>query len=85
MMSSEMKCGLGYVGAGLLGGAVGVLIGLLVAPASGRETRRRIARRAQDEKEHLVRKGERVVEAAEAKIEGALDAGKRAIESAFHS
>ena len=34
-----------YVGVALLGGMVGAVLGLLVAPGPGDETRRRIARR----------------------------------------
>jgi hypothetical protein len=51
-----------YVGMGLLGAAVGILAGLLVAPASGRETRRRLSRRIGEEKEALLRKGQLAVE-----------------------
>lgn len=37
----------------LVGAAVGSLIGILFAPASGKETRERIARKARDSKEDL--------------------------------
>lgn len=51
-----------YVGIGLLGAAVGIVAGLLVAPAPGRETRRRLTRRIGEEKEALLRKGHLAVE-----------------------
>ena len=51
-----------YVGIGLLGAAVGIIAGLLVAPAPGRETRRRLSRRIGEEKESLLRKGQLAVE-----------------------
>ena len=51
-----------YVGIGLLGAAVGIVAGLLVAPAPGRETRRRLTRRIGEEKEALLRKGQLAVE-----------------------
>jgi gas vesicle protein len=51
-----------YVGIGLLGAAVGIVAGLLVAPAPGHETRRRLTRRIGEEKEALVRKGQLAVE-----------------------
>jgi len=51
-----------YVGIGLLGAAVGILAGLLVAPAPGRETRRRLTRRLGEEREALLRKGHLAME-----------------------
>lgn len=51
-----------YVGIGLLGAAVGVLAGLLVAPAPGRDTRRRLSRRIGEEKDALLRRGHLAVE-----------------------
>ncbi len=47
-----------YVGVALLGGVVGVLVGLLMAPAPGDETRRRIARRSIEDQELLLRRAE---------------------------
>jgi len=51
-----------YVGIGLLGAAVGIVAGLLAAPAPGRETRRRLSRRIVEEKDALLRKGQLAVE-----------------------
>jgi gas vesicle protein len=45
----------------MVGGAAGYMAGLLSAPTSGRETRRRLGRRLEDEKDVLVRKGQRTV------------------------
>lgn len=56
-MSRSLK----YLGAALAGGALGALLGLLVAPAPGRETRRKLARRIAEEKEALLRKGQRAI------------------------
>ena len=47
-----------YVGVALLGGVVGALLGLLVAPRPGDETRRRIARRSIEDQELLLRRAE---------------------------
>lgn len=47
-----------YVGVALLGGVVGVLVGLMMAPAPGDETRRRIARRSIEDQELLLRRAE---------------------------
>ena len=54
---SSLKQDLTYLGVALIAGGLGLLVGLLVAPASGRETRRMIGRRLDEEKDHLVRKG----------------------------
>lgn len=47
-----------YVGVALLGGMVGAVVGLLVAPGPGDETRRRIARRSIEDQELLLRRAE---------------------------
>jgi gas vesicle protein len=47
-----------YVGVALLGGAVGMVVGLLVAPAAGDETRRRLASRSIEDQELLLRRAE---------------------------
>jgi gas vesicle protein len=52
-MSRNLK----YLGVALAGGVVGAVVGLLFAPAPGRETRRKLARRIAEEKEALLRKG----------------------------
>jgi gas vesicle protein len=52
-MSRNLK----YLGAALAGGVVGAIVGLLFAPAPGRETRRKLARKIAEEKEALLRRG----------------------------
>jgi gas vesicle protein len=47
-----------YVGVALLGGVVGAIVGLMVAPGPGDETRRRIARYSIDDQERLLRQAE---------------------------
>ena len=47
-----------YVGIALLGGVVGAIVGLLVAPGPGDETRRRIARYSIEDQERLLRLAE---------------------------
>lgn len=60
--------GLKYVGVALTAGIVGAAVALLIAPQSGRETRRRLSRRLEEEsrrmsrtlrteKENLLKKG----------------------------
>jgi gas vesicle protein len=59
---SNGRTNLTYVGAGLLGAALGVAAGLLFAPARGRDTRRRLSYRIAEEKDALVRRGEMAFE-----------------------
>jgi len=47
-----------YVGVALVGGLVGAIVGLLVAPGPGDETRRRIARHSIEDQERLLRLAE---------------------------
>ena len=45
-----------YVGMALLGGLVGAAVGLLVAPAPGTETRRRVVGRSSEDREVVLRR-----------------------------
>ena len=47
-----------YVGVALMGGVVGAILGLLVAPGPGEETRRRIASHSIEDQERLLRLAE---------------------------
>jgi gas vesicle protein len=47
-----------YVGVALMGGLVGAIVGLLVAPGPGVEMRRRIARHSIEDQERLLRLAE---------------------------
>jgi gas vesicle protein len=47
-----------YVGVAVLGGVVGAIVGLLMAPGPGDETRRRIARYSIEDQERLLRRAE---------------------------
>lgn len=47
-----------YIGVAVVGGVVGAIVGLLVAPGSGDETRRRIARHSIEDQERLLRLAE---------------------------
>jgi gas vesicle protein len=59
-MSRNLK----YLGIALVGSVVGAALGLLAAPASGRDTRRRLARQLGDQKEALLRSGQRAASGA---------------------
>jgi gas vesicle protein len=56
------RSSLTYVGVALAGGALGALVGLLAAPASGRETRKKLARSLEEGKNALARRRSRAVE-----------------------
>lgn len=62
-----------YVGIGLLGAVAGAVAGMLLAPAPGRDTRRRVGQRLAEEKEALVRKGQLAVEG----VTDVLEEGRR--------
>jgi gas vesicle protein len=73
------------VAVGLVAGGSGLLLGLLVAPASGREIRRMWRRRAEEELNALERRGRRSMEdvAGRAKtlVEDTLERGKGTVSS----
>jgi gas vesicle protein len=54
-------------------GGVGILVGMLIAPASGQETRRRWRRRAEDEVESLERRGHRALEDAKSFVKDQVE------------
>jgi gas vesicle protein len=47
-----------YFGVALLGGVVGAMLGLMMAPGPGDETRRRMARHSIEDQERLLRLAE---------------------------
>ena len=64
----------------LAGSALGFLTGLLTAPRSGRKTRKRLARRFEDERLELARRSRRAIEDVGDALNERLEDGKRAIE-----
>jgi gas vesicle protein len=75
----------GYVAAVLGAGALGVMAGLLMAPVSGRETRRKWARRLEEEKKALERKGRRTLDELTDYASRKIDEGKQKLEELVHS
>lgn len=65
------------VGVAVIAGAIGAVLGLLLAPVSGREARRMLTRRFDEERGALLRKGQRAVDALSDQLEDQLDQGKR--------
>lgn len=84
-----------YVGVALTAGIVGAAVALLIAPASGRETRRRLARRLDDEsrrmgrtlrseKENIMKKGREAIEDMTDYVNNELNAAQKKISKAIH-
>jgi gas vesicle protein len=71
-MKPETKQVAKAVGAAVAGAAVGFVAGTLTAPARGSETRRKIARRIEDEAEALTRKAKNTMNDAKAKVADAI-------------
>lgn len=66
----------------LVASGAGLTVGLLMAPASGQETRRRWKRRAEDSMDELERRGRRAVQdaahQAQQLVEDGVERGKQA-------
>ena len=58
-----------YIGMALLGGLVGAAVGLLVAPAPGTQTRRRVVGRSIEDREVLLRRAEMAAELLEDELD----------------
>ena len=59
-----------YVGIALLGGLVGAAVGLLVAPAAGPQTRRKVVGRSSaEDREQLLRRAEMAAEFPEDEVD----------------
>lgn len=74
-----------HLGVFAAGAAVGGLAGLLLAPASGAETRRKMEERYDDEKSELMRKSQRVVEETAQRLEKGIEGGKRKLTEALRT
>jgi len=63
----------------VVGGSAGFLAGLLVAPQSGRDTRKQLTRRLEDGRDDLVRRGRHAAKRMSETLEGGVERGRRAI------
>ena len=70
-----------YVGVALVAGTVGAAVALLMAPDSGRNTRRRLARRLERERAALLRRSRQVVEQAEDHLDEKVEQASRYIDA----
>jgi gas vesicle protein len=66
-----------------LGGAAGYVAGLLSAPASGQETRRRLGRRLEDGRDEVVRRGQRALHGAMDRVQDGIDRGRKRLNRTF--
>ena len=69
-----------YVAVAPVAGTVGAAVALLLAPDTGRNTRRRIARRASHEREQIARRGRRLASEAGEYLEEKVKDSRRAME-----
>ena len=69
-----------YMGVALVAGTVGAMVALLIAPQSGRDTRRIIKKRYRRERQALSEKSRRALEGAEEYVHDRLEDGRRAID-----
>jgi hypothetical protein len=67
----------------LAGSSLGFLAGVLTAPRAGRKTRRRLARRMEEERKDLMRRGRDSLRDAGEALEERLEDGKRVVSRAM--
>ncbi len=79
-MKQQLTC----LGALVVGVAAGLTVGLLAAPSSGQETRRRIGWRLDEGKRSLRRGGQRILEQTASRLGRDLDAAKHKLDHAKH-
>ena len=70
-----------YVGVALVAGTVGAAVALLMAPDSGRNTRRRLARRLERERLALMRRSKRMIADAEDHLDDKVKEASRYLET----
>ncbi len=66
-----------YVGVALVAGTVGAAVALLMAPDSGRNTRRRLARRLERERQQLLRRSRHMIAQAEDQLDDKVKQASR--------
>jgi len=69
----------GTLGVLILGGAAGFVAGWLTAPASGHETRRMWGRRFDDERQEVMRRGQRAFNRAVDRVENGIESSRRSV------
>lgn len=75
-----MQDKLRYVGVALVAGTVGAMVALLIAPQSGRDTRRILKKRYRRERDAIAARSRRALEGAEEYVHERLEDGRRAFD-----
>lgn len=70
-----------YVGVALVAGTVGAAVALLMAPDSGRNTRRRVSRRLERERQALMRRSRQVIAKAEDHLDDKVKEASRYLDA----
>lgn len=70
-----------YVGVALVAGTVGAAVALLMAPDSGRNTRRRLSRRLERERQAMLRRSRRIIAEAEDQLDAKVKEAARYLEA----
>ena len=70
-----------YVGVALVAGTVGAAVALLMAPDSGRNTRRRLSRRLEREREALLRRSRKMISQAEGHLDDKVKEASRYLDA----
>lgn len=70
-----------YVGVALVAGTVGAAVALLMAPDSGRNTRRRVSRRLERERQALLRRSRQVIAKAEDHLDDKVEEASRYLDA----
>ena len=70
-----------YVGVALVAGTVGAAVALLMAPDSGRNTRRRVSRRLERERQALLRRSKHMIARAEDHLDDKVKEASRYLDA----
>jgi gas vesicle protein len=70
-----------YVGVALVAGTVGAAVALLMAPDTGRNTRRRVARRLERERQAMLRRSRQIIAKAEDHLDDKVKEASRYLDA----
>jgi gas vesicle protein len=82
---AQKNSGFAYVAIAIGAAAVGAAIGILTAPASGRDTRRKLGRKIEKETELLKKQGSRAFRDLSERAAETFEDGKRQLNQLLHS
>ena len=76
----SVNTGFSHLCALMIGATAGVVVGLLAAPTSGQETRRRLSWKLDEGKSRLKHRGQQVVDETAARIEHGIESGRHKLD-----